>query len=461
VPFYLLASHMPAGAAAWILGAWHGLTFALIFAVSWEVLRTGGSLVRVGSSLFCAAVGTIGPVFLGELGTSNNDILVSQLVLVAVLLLLRDARLGGEGTRPSLSFWISGLVLGGAVGLKLVMAVHAVAALLALLVVPRFRRRRGRPVAVYGVALLGGFLVTAGFWMGILWRRFESPLFPFFNAVFRSPYYPETNFADRRFLPQGLGEVLLHPLHLLLGTHREAELGFRDPRYALVAVLGLAALVRHAVRAARGGTRADSAAVAAERFVLVFFAVSWALWLAQFAILRYAAALEALAPLVALLLVQRLGVGRLVESILVAVFGLATVLGLRPFETDRIPRGKRWIQVQAPRFTHPERVLVIVAHNAPWAFALTDLQPEIRVLGLVSNFTKPTDGTRFQGEMRDILDRHEGTIYLLTDDVYSPGDFATVRDHYALVPTDGPCLMIEQPHQSIRLGLCPVETAGP
>jgi hypothetical protein len=464
VPFYLLAGHTPASIAAWIMGAWHGLTFGLVFAVSWEVLRADGRLARAWLSLLCAAVGTAGPVFLGELGTSHNDVIVSQLVLVAVLLLLRGWRASASGARLMPAIWVSGLVLGAAVGLKLVVGVHAVAALVALVALPMTWRRRGRIAVTYGVALAAGYLATAGFWMAILWRRFESPLFPFFNAVFRSPYYPETNFADRRFLPQGLGEALLHPLRLCLGTHREAQQGFRDARYALAAVLGLAALARLGAGAARRGAGrfapAVPAIVAGERFVLVFFVVSYVLWQAQFAILRYAAPLEALTPLIVLLLVRRLTSRRSVQSLLVAAFSLTTVVWMRPFISDRMPRGERWIEVRAPRFENPERVLVVVAHNAPWAFVLTDLQPEIRVLGLVSNLTKPTDRTKFQAEMRDILARHDGDIYLLTDEGYVEGDLRTVRDHFALVPTGGPWRDIEQRHQAIRLGLCPMQQVG-
>ena len=89
VPFYFLANHLPPVVTGFLMGAWHGLTFGLIFLLAQELLGIAAAGPRFGLSLICAVLGTWGPVFIGTLGASYNDIAIGQLVCLALLLILR------------------------------------------------------------------------------------------------------------------------------------------------------------------------------------------------------------------------------------------------------------------------------------------------------------------------------------------------------------------------------------
>jgi len=204
------------------------------------------------------------------------------------------------------------------------------------------------------------------------------------------------------------------------------------------------------------GGAATSSALAVERFVLVFFLLAYALWQFQFGIVRYAAPLEATAPIVMVLLVQRVFRRQGLQALAITVASVAFLTQLRPIKTERIPWARKYIEVQAPRLEHPEKALVVVAHNAPWTFVLPFFQPEIRVLGLKSNLTKPWEDTRFQQEMRNVLASHAGDIYLLTDNGYLREDLDTVGKYYGLVRTEAPFLRVATQLQSIPIYLCPV-----
>jgi hypothetical protein len=268
-------------------------------------------------------------------------------------------------------------------------------------------------------------------------------------------------------VPQGLFEALVHPFRLASGVNRVAESAFRDGRYAILILLGIAVLLGLAwsrrrthpspQAAATAGGRFDQRAV--ERFLLVFFPIGYVLWQTSFGIVRYAAPLEAIAPIVMILLVRRLVARPSSRVVLAAACSVVMCATMHPLSQERIPWSERLIEVQAPRFEAPDRILVVVAHNAPWAFVLPFLQPEIRVLGLISNLTKPTDSTRFQVEMREIIARHEGEIYLLTDDGYVAGDFAALSENFGLQSTRAACARVMTRLQGIPIYLCPVRKA--
>ena len=56
-----------------------------------------------------------------------------------------------------------------------------------------------------------GWLVTGAAWALNLWRTYDSPVFPFWNTVFGSPWFPGENLTDDRYGVSGLGQWLQWP----------------------------------------------------------------------------------------------------------------------------------------------------------------------------------------------------------------------------------------------------------
>jgi hypothetical protein len=472
LPFYLLAKHLPAVLVGFIQGAAHGLLFGLVFAVARNLFDLNG--VRRASALvfLCAVLGLWGPFYVGLVGTSTNDFLIAELVLAAILLVLRWWRRGDAETKPrSRVLLASGVVLGIASGLKMSAAIYAVGALIGLVALPMPWKARARTAGFYTAALAVGFLVAAGWWMIILQSRFGSPTFPFFNAIFQSPDYPATNFADKRYLPHGVSGALVHPVRIWMGTHHETGAPYRDARYFLLVLLALGAGARSAIgwlRRQRSRATTHTAALvagargsAAEFFLLSFIMVSYILWQQQFAILRYASALEAAVPIALVVLVHRITQRPTLRRLMIGAIAITIVASMRPIPHDRTPWFRESLHAVAPRFPDPGQMLVVIAHNAPWSYVLPALQPEIRVLNVRSNLTKPTDDTRFQHQMRDLIARHTGSIYLLTDSGYAREDAGVMQTHYALAPADETCAVIESRQQSIPIYLCRLQRMTP
>ena len=92
----------------------------------------------------------------------------------------------------------------------------------------------------------------------MLWRDMGNPIFPLFNAVFRSPELVPTNIMDWQFLPRGYaGRSGLSLLTWLLGDNRSSEYPFRDARFAVATVLILFGIGRGLIIRADIFTRRD------------------------------------------------------------------------------------------------------------------------------------------------------------------------------------------------------------
>ena len=282
-PVYYLRHLLPLPYGLMILGAVHGLNLLLIYFLIRVLLREAATAGAIGASILIAAVG---PMTLSEVGTSFSDILTALPILAGCILIL-----SADGSRHG-RYILAGLLIGAAVGLKLTNVVYALGAAAAVLVA-------SRPLLAtlclgFGGAV--GALATGGAWGLMLWREMGNPVFPLFNAVFQSPELVPANIMDWQFLPRGMLDALAYPFYWLVGDNRSSEYPFRDARFAVATVLIVLGIGRSLVTRTDIFTRRDVQ-------FLLFFAVSYATWLALFAIQRYAIVLELLcAPLIVLLI---------------------------------------------------------------------------------------------------------------------------------------------------------------
>ena len=284
-PIYYLRHWLPLPYGMMIMGAVHGLNLLLIYFLVRVLLRETATASAIGASILIAAVG---PMTLSEVGTSFSDILTALPILAGcVLILSADQSHHGR-------YVLAGLLIGAAVGLKLTNIVYALGAAAAVLAA-------SRPLMAtlcLGIGGAVGALATGGAWGLMLWREMGNPIFPMFNAVFRSPELVPMNIMDWQFLPRGLLDALAYPFYWLVGDNRSSEYPFRDARFAVATVLIVLGIGRGLVTRTDIFTRRDTQ-------FLLFFGVSYAAWLAVFSIQRYAIVLELLcAPLIVLLIAR-------------------------------------------------------------------------------------------------------------------------------------------------------------
>ena len=307
LPHYLLHRSLPPALAGAVLGGIQGLNIVLVWMLAGQLLRGSGGLAL---QVMATALGVTGAVTLSEIGTSFADVLTSLPVLLALLLILRSSADHSQSRLLS-----AGLLIGMAVGLKLTNSIYAVGALAAVSVGARPLPRTLRLGT--GVAL--GGLLTGGPWALFLWREYGSPTFPLYNGMFHAPDGPDSNLVEARFLPTDLADALFYPFYALIGDHRTTEVAHRDGRFALLAVLALAALAAHLWRRGEGERQATAPQSQVGRPYASFMLVSYLLWLALFGIQRYAVVLEMLAGLAIVALLDSLLADRRKRLIVAAV----------------------------------------------------------------------------------------------------------------------------------------------
>jgi len=390
LPFYFLSKTLPDYAVGAILGALHGLNVWLLYIISDRCVREVYEPLRRKwqqlVAILAVCIGAAGPIFLPLLGSSSADEISALLVLGGLTLLLTSP--AGSAGAPRCA--AASLVFGVALGAKLTNAVFVIA-FGAVFVLWRARQPAFiRTLA--GVAGAGalGVLLGGGIWMGLLWDRFESPLFPFYNAVFQSPFTePANNFRDMRFIPESYWAALTrYPFDYLWMTKRTLETPFRDPRWALLLVLAVTWGARRALGRLRSKPRVatEPAATSAAWMLLAFTGISYAIWLGMFAIQRYLLPAELLAgPCIVLLL------GMLWRSHAARATLLAATLACVVWLTEpprhiwtRVPWSGRWLQVEVPPIERPDETTVLMLVDGPSAYVVPFFPEPVRFVRVMS-----------------------------------------------------------------------------
>jgi hypothetical protein len=180
---YLLFQTFSPVWVGFIVGAFHGISAVLLFALAYELLGKSETLreARTPLSMACALAGVCEPIFLMQLGTSFHDNLLAGMVLAALLVVVRVVesepwpRLQSAGATAVLA----GMLVGAAAGFKLTAASFAVAILVAVLVSPVEWKRKLVVASGFGAGVMAGFLFSNGYWMAQTTPGSAIPSSPF------------------------------------------------------------------------------------------------------------------------------------------------------------------------------------------------------------------------------------------------------------------------------------------
>jgi len=385
LPFYWLVQHLPPRRAIFILGAWHGLNLWLVLLIAWQVTARMQGTWRFVACAGAVAISAASPMALLEWATSFADITTSLLVLGGVSAMIA-ARSGGKARSAALPVVAGAGLVGLAIGLKLTNAIYAPGILACCLIGMPDWRARLRALALAAVAGACGSLVSGGFWFYRLWRTFRSPVFPYYDGIFKSPdsglgpRLHGVSFYDDRFPPHGIWQAIELPFRWITLNTTTCERGFVDIRFAVLLVLLIACVTRMAILGMAKIPSARDLPTAGKQLV-AFFCVAFAVWEFQFGIQRYAVGLEFLAGpaiVVALLTVLPSEAGA-IASLCIACVCLATVTVP---DFGRIKARKSWYGIELPaRLRSPG---IVFLQDDALSFLVPSLPAESRVAGLIS-----------------------------------------------------------------------------
>jgi hypothetical protein len=398
----------------------------------------------------CLVLGVTGSMGVSLLGSTMNEWPGSALTLIAIWFVLRS----NNAARPSVASLVSaGLCLGIASGLKLTAATYAVGLLCGLLARRKLNLQALVDGLVFGLAVLLAFFIVAGYWLWTMYQHYANPVFPFFNDIFRSPWWDVVPLYPRYFGPHTALEWISFPLKLFETTNGYVtEVGFRDWRMPLLYILSIAAVVISLAKS-RLLTPVTPIITPRWRVLMVFWASAFALWAVQHSIYRYTIPLELLgAPLLVFC------VARLMPAKLVA-FGIALVCLIVVNTTQfadwwRVPFGDTFFSVQAPDL--PPNALVVMTDGAPLAFIIPYLRPDARFLGGKNNFNSPGRRNLSMTKTEDVIRSHDGPLFSLQSTLATDEE---PLEHYGLERTSQACTVIKT-NMSARPFLCPLRHAA-
>lgn len=221
-------------------------TIVNLFALIWSgsilarILRPhiSNAWVRSGAVLLIFAVEHV----FFEINTYMVDLLALPLLLEATRLALRAV----ESEKRSGHMVRIAFLLGLSLAFKLINVIAALPIL--LLSVWAIVREQRASLSIRGLVRTGSLSLAALIapvlpFSIYLYQEMGSPVFPFLNGIFKSPYWPANSIWDPRWGPVGLWEKMSWPVLTLFRPERLSELSVYSGRLSLGLIGAALALV--------------------------------------------------------------------------------------------------------------------------------------------------------------------------------------------------------------------------
>lgn len=418
--FYLANTHLPSRIVGFVMGALHGMAFVLILAIAQNAMPHLSAENRYRVPLLLALAGCLTANFLSGLGNSMGDDTTALFGLAGLALLLHNwNQLGLWSARAAATTLAAGIVVGLGVGLKLTNATFAVAMSLALLSYPASAIVRLRVAFLFGVGVLLGFTLTAGYWMYYLWQTFGNPLYPLFGELFPNPMTRPDFMGDPRWRPHGWFETTLWPYLFSADSKRLGEIKIHQIIWSIVYTLFW---VWVAVRATSWvtGRRMTGGIDARARFVLLFVAVGYLAWMEMFSIYRYIVTIEVLTPIIVWILLHQLlpnRAGEKIAGVLLAAACAVVITG-----GARTAGHEGWADplwhAEVPAISQPEATTVVFAMVQTTAHAWLATQFPDKVAFAQIDFSFP--GTKaFDNHVKKQMRQRGGPIFAIFEGKYN------------------------------------------
>ena len=278
IPSYLLFTSLAdwPRLVAFLMGGYYGVFLFVAWkatALLFPAAQTSEKWLRI----FTFLLAVTGIAALLQVGRYTNEIQTALLGVAAGWLLLKFSANGRTGY-----LCLSSFVVAFAAGLKYTAAPVAVGIGLGGFFVLFSRRDSWRKYALFALCGAGGFLLADGWFLYQKWAELGNPLFPYFNDIFRSPYFTAEALPNGVGTPHGWKEWLFLPF---LRYNRLAT----EYRLDIRLMLGWVSCV---VLWAKYWLGKKTPSAVREGLVLCFFTGSYIGWVFLFGNMRYTICLE-------------------------------------------------------------------------------------------------------------------------------------------------------------------------
>ena len=263
-----------------------GLPFGLLMFIFFKICLLFFDITTVKGKLQIAAavlIAATGVNIFTLIGAISHDVFSSVFVLAAFYFLTRNDK----------NFFISGFLLGTGAALKLAMVIYCISGGLTLLLMYKKLPSPLKNISFFVLGGFIGFMLFNGFWMYFLWENYQNPFFPFWNAVFKSPYYPPVNYADRLVLQNMKWiDFILLPFYMINHSYFSgvaAHIDVKDSRLACLFIIAASFVIRF--------LKTKKALSPAMSFLSVLMLISYIVWIFLSALTRFIIPIEMFAAI--------------------------------------------------------------------------------------------------------------------------------------------------------------------
>ena len=195
--------------------------------------------------IFSMLLAFLSPIALLTIGFDWVDLQIAGINLIACCLFLANIFSPASKRRLWLLF-LSGLVLGLAVGLKYYVCVFSIAFFLCIIIKRKYITQALKVSLIMLGGMFVGFLITDGYWIITLWQHFANPMFPYMNNIFHSPLGSSSPVVDYDFShirPTSFWGLLTLPLWNTVIPNISLEYSFYDLKLPLTFLIIVGYLV--------------------------------------------------------------------------------------------------------------------------------------------------------------------------------------------------------------------------
>lgn len=437
---YLLIIHLPPKLTGFLIGAVQGINVWVLYLIAGQFINTHRRLTKQVLAIVIAFLGICSANAIGEVGTTFNDLILSNLILLSVLFIVLMLQ-GKNFFSSKIDLFIAGLLAGAAVGLKLTFAIYIPGIFIAFLLIKDLPLPK---LQIYLFLMLGvcsGFVITDGYWIFLIWQKFHNPVFPLYNKIFKSAQFSLINDLDDRFKPTTLIRHLFYPFYFSW-NQQTAETDFRDFRlpvaYFLITLLFFMVFIK--------SKRINNASI---KWLIIFFISSYIVWQVEFSIQRYIIVLELLAPLLIYVLLEMIISSKLIRvfSLLITFAFLATTL--KPMNWGRSDWTPDFFGVRMPeevKINHQKDNALLIL-NMPVGFLLPYFPNNWRFISITNN-----NFTNIKSFMENLSKSNSYHFYGLVrvDSTFNIEKINHLLNSYHFKPLDS-CIAIPSKFNNIRL----------
>lgn len=326
-----------------------------IYTIIFPEEQNHSAYILSAASILCA------PYFLSELGTTFQNSLTTPLVLASITSILKCNDSGEKRNQI-----LSGFLIGFAVAIKYTNVIY----LIALLPVLQYLKLGFKKFLV-------GFCVGScqlAIWSIYVFHSTKSPIFPFYNQFFRSPFYPDVNFRDQRWVFSGVESLITLVSANLFGRPISELKAIEIPisLNIILIFLGLLTFLKNKItnNSKKYGKKANA--------ILLWYWISFTMWAILFFYSRYLIPVEVISVILLVLLISRLDFKDKIPNLKFAkylIFIIVTLQLLSPVpnwtaasaNSNYLNNGRAWDSDFSEAFSELNGVVLVMGQPVSYA----------------------------------------------------------------------------------------------